>query len=112
MLGEVQVRLVGRQHVVVGRDDGHVGRVHQAQGLFVLAAATGHAVGEVGALQAGAHGAFTGRTANQLQVAFAGGTAAFDQPLGDLKDARMHVLDSRLIVRAVYQAFPLQTIAA
>ncbi|MNZ89231.1 hypothetical protein D3C78_1081420 [compost metagenome] len=112
LLGEVLVRLVRRKHVVVGRDDGHVGRVHQAQGLLVVAAATGHAMGEVGALQAGTHGAITGRAANQLQVAFAGGTATFDQPLGDLKDARMHVLDSRLIVRAVYRAFPLQTIAA
>ena len=112
LLGEVQVRLVGRQHVVVGRDDGHVGGVHQAQRLLVVAAATGHPVGEVGALQAGAHGPVTGRAANQLQVAFAGGSAAFDQPLGDLKDARMHVLDSRLIVRAVYRAFPLQPIAA
>ncbi|MNM86412.1 hypothetical protein D3C81_985630 [compost metagenome] len=99
LLGEMHVGLVGREHVVVGRDDGHVGRVHQAQGLLVVAAATGHAMGEVGALQAGTHGSVTGRAANQLQVAFTGGTAAFDQPLGDLKDARMHVLDSRLTVR-------------
>ena len=96
---EVLVRLVRRQHVVVGRDDGHVGGVHHPQAVFVLGAAAGHAVGEVGTLQAGAHGAIAGRAANQLQVAFTGGTAAFDQPCGDLKDARMHVLDSRLTVR-------------
>ncbi|MNO75928.1 hypothetical protein D3C76_669910 [compost metagenome] len=111
LLGEVLVRLVRREHVVVGRDDGDVGRIHQPQALLVLGAATGHAVGEVGALQAGTHGSVTGRAANQLQVAFTGGTAAFDQPLGDLKDARVHVLDSRLTVWAAYRAFPLQTIA-
>ena len=112
LIREMQIRLVRREHVVVRRNDGDVGRVHQPQGLLVLGTATGHAMGEVGALQAGTHGPVTGRATNQLQVAFAGGTAAFDQPLGDLKDARMHVLDSRLIVRAVYRAFPLQTIAA
>jgi hypothetical protein len=64
-------------------------------------------VGEVGALQFGPHRPVTGSPANQLQVAFTGGTAAVDQPLGDLKNARMHVLDSRLSVVATSAAVSL-----
>ena len=48
---EALVGLVRGEHVVVGGDDGHVGRIGQAQGLLVRAAAAGHAVGGVGALQ-------------------------------------------------------------
>ncbi|MCY1187520.1 hypothetical protein D9M73_285110 [compost metagenome] len=72
-----------REHVVVGGDDGHVGRVQQAQALLVATAAAGHAVGEVGALQLAALRAVAGRLADQRLVARAGGAAAFDHALGD-----------------------------
>jgi hypothetical protein len=58
--------------------------------VLVFAAATGHAVGEVGALQLAAHRTVAGRAANQCKVSLRG-AAAGDKPFGDLKNAGMHV---------------------
>ncbi|MNZ43718.1 hypothetical protein D3C78_613280 [compost metagenome] len=107
LFGVMLVGLVRREHVVVGGDDGDVGRVHHPQALLVLAAAAGDTVSEVGALQLGTHRPVAGGPANQLKVAFTGGATAGDQPLGDLKNARMHVLDSRLSVVATSAAVSL-----
>ncbi|MCY1427862.1 hypothetical protein D9M71_437260 [compost metagenome] len=92
------IRLVRREHVVVRRHDRHVGGVHHSQGLLVLRAAAGHAMGEVGTLQPGALRAIAGRAPNQLQVTLARLATTGDQPFGDFKNAGMHVLNSRLWV--------------
>ncbi|MNE47185.1 hypothetical protein D3C80_1415710 [compost metagenome] len=88
---------MGREHVVISRNNRHVGRIHQAQGLLVLTAAAGHAVGEIGTLQLAALRAFAGRRANHHQIGLARGAAAGDQAVGYLKYAGMHVVDSRLV---------------
>ena len=86
----VLVGLVRREHVVVGGDDGDVGRIRQAQALLVLGAATGDTMGEVGALRrvAGRPGARGGT--NHGEVGLARRTAALDQALGDFDDPGMH----------------------
>lgn len=86
----VLVGLVGRKHVVVGGDDGHVGRIRQAQALLVLRATAGDTMGEVGALRriAGRPGARGG--ANHGEIGLARRTAALDQALGDFDDPGMH----------------------
>ncbi len=85
------IRLVRREHVVIRRNNGDVRRVHHPQAVLVFAAATGHAVGEVGALQLAAHRPVSGGAANQCKVSLTRGAAAGDKPFGDLKDAGMHV---------------------
>ena len=97
-LGIVFIGLVSREHVVISRNNRYVGRVHQAQGLLVFAAAAGHAVGEIGTLQLAALRAFAGRRANHRQIGLARGAATGDQAVGYLKYAGMHVVDSRLAV--------------
>ena len=99
--GKALVGLVRRQHVVVGADDGHVGRIGQAQGLLVMAAATGHAVGEVGALQLAALRPLGSGRADQRQVVLAGGAAALDQALGDFQYTGMH-RKAPLFMRTLY----------
>ncbi len=86
----VLVGLVRREHVVVGGDDGHVGRIRQAQALLVLRATAGDTMGEVGALRriAGRPGARDG--ANHGEIGLACRTAALDQALGDFDDPGMH----------------------
>jgi hypothetical protein len=61
-------------------------------------------VGEVGTLQLAAHRPVARRTPDQLQVALTGFTAASNQPFGYLKDAGMHVMDSRLAMWSLVQA--------
>ncbi len=90
LLGELLIRLMRRQHVVVGGHDGDVGRIHQAQRLLVVPAATGNAMGEVGALQLAALRPFAGRRANHLEVALARGSAALDKTVGHFDNTGMH----------------------
>ncbi len=92
-LGEMLVRLMRRQHVVIGRDDGHVGFVHQAQPLLVgTRGATGHAMGEVGALQPATLRSVAGSRSHLGQIALPSGPAALDQTLGNLLNLRVHVI--------------------
>lgn len=84
------------EHFVVGGDDGDVGGVHHPQALLVFRTARRDTVSKVGALEFAAHRAFAGCAANQLKIALAGITTASDQPLGYLKNAGMHVMNSRL----------------
>ena len=90
LFGKGFVGLMGRQHVVVGRHDGHVGRIHQAQGLLVVTAAASYAMGEVGALQLAPLRAFAGGGTDHLQVALARGAAALDKTFGNFNNAGMH----------------------
>ena len=90
LLGKGFVRLVRRQHVVVGRHDGHVGRIHQAQGLLVVTAATGYTVSEVGALQLAPLRPLAGGRTDHLKVALTRGAAAFDKTFGNFDNAGVH----------------------
>ena len=88
---EVLVGLMRREHVVVRRDDGHIGRVHQAQALLVLAGiAAGNPVGEVGALQLAALRPLAGGCSHHRQVTLTRLAAALDQALGDFQNSRVH----------------------
>ncbi|MNQ41763.1 hypothetical protein D3C85_554500 [compost metagenome] len=110
LLRVVLIGLVGREHVVVGSDDGDVGRIHQAQALLVAATAAGHPVGEVGALQLATLRPRAGCRMDHRQIALAGGAATLDQALGDLKNARMHWFDSRVrIILFLYKQNPTRS---
>jgi len=89
-LGVVLIGLMRREHVVVGRDDGDVGRIRQPQALLVLRAATGNAMGEVRALRAVASRPGTGSAANHGEIGFARRPATLDQALGDFDHYGMH----------------------
>ncbi len=86
----ILVGLMRRKHVVVGGDDGDIGRVRQAQALLVLGAAAGNAMGEVSALRPVACRPGTGSAANHGEISFACRPAALDQALGDLDHDGMH----------------------
>ncbi|MNM84711.1 hypothetical protein D3C81_968060 [compost metagenome] len=83
-------RLMGREHVVVGRDDGDVGLVHQAQGLLVAFTAGRHAMREVAARQRATVRALGCRGLDHVEVTLAGGRAASLDALGDFEHAGVH----------------------
>ena len=81
------VRLVGRQHVVVGGHDGKIGARARAQHGLVADAAGREAVGLVGAAEAGAPRAGLGGLGDPVEVAPARVAAALDDALGDVAEA-------------------------
>ncbi len=46
-VGEPGIGLVGRQHIVVSGHDGHIGLVHQPEGLLVSGLAGSEAMGQI-----------------------------------------------------------------
>jgi hypothetical protein len=87
-------RLVGREHVVVGGNDGHIRRGGVAHALLVAVALRGEGVGPVGARELGAADAVAAGGFHALQVVGAGVLAALDDPLGDFRGDRMHARSS------------------
>ncbi|RMS54700.1 hypothetical protein ALP65_04670 [Pseudomonas aeruginosa] len=83
-------RLVRREHVVVGGNDGHVGLVHQPQGLLVAFATGRDPVGEVAARQGAAVRPLAGRSPDHLEVALASGRATGLDAAGDFEHTRVH----------------------
>ncbi|MNS25842.1 hypothetical protein D3C72_577460 [compost metagenome] len=69
-------RLVGGQHVVVGRDDGQVGALLRLEADLGVIRHGGHAVGEVGAGQVGALDLLPGHGAGAVEISLARGAAA------------------------------------
>src|SRR5690606_15357554 len=78
------VRLVRREHVVVGSDDRQVGRGAAAQARLVGRAAGGEGVGEVAAAQARAVGPGLVHGIDAGQVGRARGAAAAADAFGDV----------------------------
>ncbi len=89
---ETLQRLVGREHVVVGRDDGDVGRGRVAHGRLVGVALGGEGVGPVGAGELGPAGPRGAGGLHIGQVVGAGLPTALDDPFGDFRRDRMHGL--------------------
>ena len=89
-LGIILVGLMRREHVVVGADDGDIGRIRQAQALLVLRAAASNAMSEVRALRHVTCRPGAGSSANHGEVGLACRPAALDQALGNLDHDGMH----------------------
>jgi hypothetical protein len=92
-LDDVGIGLIGlmrRQHVVIGGNDGEVGRVAVFQRCLVAGTAGGEAVGDIGAAQAFARGALVGRFVDALQIDRTMIVAALDEAGGHLADPGMH----------------------
>ena len=93
-VGEPLIGLMGREHVVVGRDDGYVGRGRIAHLLLVAVGRGGEGVGPVGAGELASAGpGLTGRL-HAFQIVSAGLAAAFNDAGGDLGGNGMHGLQS------------------
>ena len=76
-------RLVGREHVVVGRHDRDVAPLGGPQVELLVGAARGQAVGQVRAPQIAARGAFCGGRTDAFEVGGTGAGAARGDPRGD-----------------------------
>jgi hypothetical protein len=83
-------RLVGREHVVVGRDDRDVAALVGLQVELLVGAARGNAVREVRAAQITPRRTFCGRGADALEVGRTGVGAAGSDTRRDFVDYRMH----------------------
>ncbi|MCY1410603.1 hypothetical protein D9M71_259730 [compost metagenome] len=83
-------RLVRREHVVVGGNDGDVGLVHQAQRLLVAIAAGRDGVGEVAAGQRTPVRALGRRGFHHGEITLTGRRAAGLDALGDFEHAGVH----------------------
>ncbi len=93
LLDELRValeRLMGREHVVVGRHDRDVGLDRGLEVGLVAGAAGGEAVGEVAAGQARALRPALRRLADLLEIGTAARGAARRDAQGDVLDAGMH----------------------
>jgi hypothetical protein len=77
-------RLVGRQHVVIGRDDRHRRLLLLAQLQLVVGREGGETVRQVRARQRAALHALDARGVQMGQVSLARMPAAFDDPIGHL----------------------------
>ncbi len=83
-------RLVGREHVVVGRDDRDVAALVGPQVQLLVRPAGGKAVGEVRAAERAAGRSFGRGGADALEVGRAGVGAARGDARGDFRDDWMH----------------------
>ena len=82
-VGVMLQRRVGREHVVIGRDDADVGRALDNDAQFVVVGQRGKSVGDVGAAQALRAGWALGQRVQTLQISAAGKRAALADALGD-----------------------------
>jgi len=83
-VGEMLERLMGRQHVVIGRNDRDIGLGGRTQVALVVGGAGGEAVGDVGAAEIGALRPVGRGVGHARQIGRARRPAALDQPGGHI----------------------------
>ena len=76
--GEPLQRLMSREHVIIGRDDGDIGRVGIAQPLFRTVGFCGKGMGPIGARELGAARAGLGGRSHAGQIVGAAVATALD----------------------------------
>jgi len=81
--GKALQRLMRREHVVIGRDNPHIGLLQALQACLVAIGCSGEGVREVGTRQAGANRPFIGRGLQAIEVGGTIGLAARLNPPGD-----------------------------
>ena len=89
-LGVGLVGLMRRKHVVIGGDDGEIGRVAVLERRLVARRAGREAVGEIGAAQSLSGRAGRGRLLDALKIGRTMRVAALDEARGDFADPGLH----------------------
>ena len=84
------VGLMGRQHIVISGDNGHIGPVHQLEGILVTGLASGKPMGQITAGQGAPVGILVSERVHSGQVALARSPASLDNPVGHLQNHRLH----------------------
>ena len=87
---ELFVGLVGRKHIVIGRYHGHVGLVHEFQGVFVALITGRETVGQIAAGQRAPVWRLGFEGIHAVQVILPRWATALDDSLGNLIYGRVH----------------------
>ncbi len=87
LFGIVTIRMVGRQHVVVGGHNAEVGGIAVGKHLFFFTVGRGKAVRQIAAGEARPRGTIRTHLFNPLQIGGPGVAASVDNPLGNFGES-------------------------